>query len=79
MIVDETSQVGTRDAAALVEAVTATPGAQLWCVGDAQQAQAVAAGGLVTEVETPRRRRRDPVGDAASRTAANATPPNSAP
>ena len=38
-MVDEISQVGTRDAAALLDALAATPGAQLWCVGDVRQAQ----------------------------------------
>ena len=35
----------------LLDAVAATPGAQLWCVGDARQAQSVAAGGLAAELE----------------------------
>ncbi len=51
VIVDEMSQVGTRDAAALLEAVAATPGSRVWFVGDVRQAQAVAAGGLAAEVE----------------------------
>ena len=38
MIVDEVSQVGTRDAAVLLDAVAGCPGAQLWLVGDARQA-----------------------------------------
>jgi conjugative relaxase-like TrwC/TraI family protein len=51
MIVDETSQLGTRHAAALLDTVAHSPGAQLWCVGDARQAQSVAAGGLAVELE----------------------------
>ena len=51
VIVDETSQVATRDAAAIAEAVAATAGAQVWWVGDARQAQAVAAAGLATHLE----------------------------
>ena len=31
--------------------MAAAPGAALWCVSDARQAQAVAVGGLVVEVE----------------------------
>lgn len=52
VIVDETSQVATRDAAVLAEVVAATPGAQVWWVGDARQAQAVAAAGLASHLET---------------------------
>jgi len=51
VIVDELSQVGTRAAARLVTAVTGADGVQLWCVGDAQQAQSVAAGGMAVEIE----------------------------
>ncbi len=51
LIVDEMSQVGTRDAAALAKAVAATPGAQVWFAGDARQAQSVAAGGLAAELD----------------------------
>jgi conjugative relaxase-like TrwC/TraI family protein len=51
VIVDETSQIGTRDAAVVLDAVAATPGAQVWFVGDARQAQSVAAGGLAAELE----------------------------
>jgi len=51
VIVDEMSQVGTRDAAALIGAVTATSGSQVWFVGDVRQAQSVAAGGLAAELE----------------------------
>ncbi len=51
LIVDEMSQIGTRDAAALLEAVAAMPGAQVWFVGDARQAQSVAAGGLAAEID----------------------------
>jgi len=51
VIVDEVSQVATRDAAALIGAVAATPGTQVWFVGDVRQAQSVAAGGLAVELE----------------------------
>lgn len=51
VIVDETSQLGTRDAAALLDAVGTTPCAQVWFVGDARQAQSVAAGGIAVELE----------------------------
>ncbi|MDP9019536.1 MAG: relaxase domain-containing protein [Actinomycetota bacterium] len=50
VVLDEVSQVATRDAAAVLGAVVATPGAQLWCLGDARQSQAVGAGGLAAEV-----------------------------
>lgn len=51
VIVDEMSQVATRDAAVIAEAVAATDGAQVWWVGDARQAQAVAAAGLASHLE----------------------------
>ncbi len=51
LVIDEVCQVATRDAAALVAAVSAAPGGQLWCVGDVRQAQSVAAGGLAVEIE----------------------------
>lgn len=51
VILDELSQVGTRAAARLGTAVTGVAGVQLWCVGDAQQAQSVAAGGIAVEIE----------------------------
>ncbi|MGH8859670.1 MAG: ATP-dependent DNA helicase, partial [Jatrophihabitantaceae bacterium] len=51
VIVDEVSLVGTRDAAALIEAVAGMPRAQVWFVGDGRQAQSVAAGGLCVELE----------------------------
>ena len=51
VIVDEVSQVGTRDAAALIGALAATPDSQVWFVGDVRQAQSVAAGGLAAELE----------------------------
>jgi conjugative relaxase-like TrwC/TraI family protein len=50
VVVDEVSQIGTRPAARLVESVAAA-GAQLWFIGDARQAQSVAAGGLAVELE----------------------------
>jgi conjugative relaxase-like TrwC/TraI family protein len=51
VIVDETSQLGTRHAAALLELIAHAPGAQLWCVGDSHQAQAIAASGFLHELE----------------------------
>lgn len=51
VIVDETSQIGTRDAAVILAAVEATPRGQVWFVGDARQAQSVAAGGVAAELE----------------------------
>ena len=50
VVLDEVSQVSTRDAATVLEAVAATPGASLWCLGDPRQAPAVGAGGLGAEV-----------------------------
>ncbi len=50
VVLDEVSQVATRDAAAVLQAVVSTPGAQLWCLGDVRQSQAVGAGGLAVEV-----------------------------
>ncbi len=50
VILDEISQVATRDAAVVLEAVVNTPGVQLWCLGDPRQSQAVGAGGLGAEV-----------------------------
>ena len=51
LILDEVSQVATADAAWVLDTVMAIPGTQLWCLGDARQAQAVRAGGLAAEVE----------------------------
>lgn len=51
VIIDEVSQLGTRDAAAVLDVVAATPGAQVWFVGDARQAQSVPAGGLADYLE----------------------------
>ena len=51
VILDEISQVSTADAEALASAVVTTPGASLWCAGDAAQAQSVRAGGLADEIE----------------------------
>ncbi len=50
VVLDEVSQVSTRDAATVLEAVAATHGASLWCLGDPRQAPAVGAGGLGAEV-----------------------------
>lgn len=51
VIVDEVSQVSTRDAAVILHAVVNVPGAQLWCLGDPRQAQAVRAAGLAATIE----------------------------
>ncbi len=50
VVLDEVSQVSTRDAATVLAAVAATPGAELWCLGDPRQSQAVGSGGLAAEV-----------------------------
>lgn len=50
VVLDEVSQVSTRDAAAILDAVTTTPGAQLWCLGDADQGRSVKPGGLAAEL-----------------------------
>ncbi|MGH3659353.1 MAG: AAA family ATPase, partial [Micromonosporaceae bacterium] len=67
VILDEVSQVATVDAAWLLDAVAAAPGAQLWCLGDPKQAKAVRAGGLAAELQrlgsstlTENRRQLDP-------------------
>lgn len=52
VILDETSQTSTADAEVVLAAVDDCPGAQLWCLGDVRQAQAVRAGGLAAELET---------------------------
>ena len=46
VIVDEFSQLSTRDAEVVLAAVVACPGGQVWMVGDPLQAQPVGAGGL---------------------------------
>ncbi len=46
MIVDEFSQLSTRDAEVVLAAAVACPGGQVWMVGDPLQAQPVGAGGL---------------------------------
>jgi conjugative relaxase-like TrwC/TraI family protein len=51
LVLDETSQVATRDVAWLLDAIEAVPGVQLWCVGDHHQARAVRAGGLAHELD----------------------------
>ena len=40
LVVDEISQLASRDAAVLLHALAGTPDGQLWCVGDVQQTQA---------------------------------------
>ncbi len=50
VIVDEVSQVGTRDAAMLTAEVLACRGV-LWCVGDARQGRSVPPGGLAEELD----------------------------
>jgi conjugative relaxase-like TrwC/TraI family protein len=51
LVLDEVSQVATRDAAWLLDVVVSVPGSQLWCLGDAKQGRAVRAGGLAAELE----------------------------
>ncbi|MDQ3570973.1 MAG: AAA family ATPase, partial [Actinomycetota bacterium] len=51
VILDEMSQTSTADAVVVLDAVAATPGAQLWCLGDPRQSPSVRAGGLATELE----------------------------
>ena len=51
VICDELSQVATADAEIVLAAVADAPRAQLWCVGDVRQAQAVRAGGLAAEID----------------------------
>ncbi len=46
VIVDEFSQLSTRDAQVVLAAAVACPGGQVWMVGDPLQAQPVGAGGL---------------------------------
>ncbi|MGH9137121.1 MAG: AAA family ATPase [Acidimicrobiales bacterium] len=73
VIIDEVSQVSTRDAHAVLSAVSKTPGAVLWCLGDDDQGRSVQPGGLATELRrladhdqvaaaglTVNRRQRDP-------------------
>ncbi|MGH9177909.1 MAG: AAA family ATPase, partial [Acidimicrobiales bacterium] len=50
VVLDEVSQVATRDAAVVLEAVVGTPRGQLWCLGDPRQSTPVGAGGLAAEV-----------------------------
>src|SRR3546814_15591997 len=62
VVLDEVSQVSTRDAAAILRSVTAAPGAQLWCLGDADQGRSVKPGGLAAELV-----RLDQAGEVAAR------------
>jgi AAA domain/TrwC relaxase len=50
VIIDEVSQVSTRDADAVLAAVSETPGAVVWCLGDDDQGRSVQPGGLATEL-----------------------------
>ncbi|MGH9222313.1 MAG: AAA family ATPase [Acidimicrobiales bacterium] len=50
LVVDEVSQVSTRDAAVLLDAVAVTPGTGVWFLGDPRQGTSVAAGGIAAEV-----------------------------
>lgn len=50
VVLDEVSQVSTRDAAAILNAVTNAPDAQLWCLGDEDQGRSVKPGGLAAEL-----------------------------
>src|SRR5207249_1926482 len=51
LVLDEVSQVATRDAAWLLDVVAGVPGTELWCLGDAKQGRAVRSGGLAAELE----------------------------
>lgn len=50
VVLDEVSQVSTRDAATILTAVTNTADAQLWCLGDEDQGRSVKPGGLAAEL-----------------------------
>lgn len=50
LILDEVSQVSTRDAQVVLRAVAETPGAMLWCLGDDDQGRPVRPGGLAREL-----------------------------
>ncbi|HEY7174172.1 MAG TPA: AAA family ATPase, partial [Micromonosporaceae bacterium] len=50
VVVDEVSQVSTRDAARVLDALADVPGVQLWCLGDPLQTPSVRAGGLAAEL-----------------------------
>ena len=50
LVVDEVSQVSTRDAAVILDAVAVTPGASVWFLGDPRQTGPVAAGGIAAEL-----------------------------
>ncbi len=50
VVLDEVSQVSTRDAHAVLTAVTATAGGMLWCLGDDDQGRPVQPGGLAAEL-----------------------------
>ena len=50
LVVDEVSQVSTRDAAVILDAVAVTPAAGVWFLGDPRQTGPVAAGGIAAEL-----------------------------
>jgi ATP-dependent exoDNAse (exonuclease V) alpha subunit len=50
VVVDEVSQVSTRDAAAILNVVIKSSDAQLWCLGDEDQGRSVKPGGLAAEL-----------------------------
>ncbi len=50
VVIDEVSQVSTRDAHTVLGAVSATPGAVVWCLGDDDQGRPVQPGGLAAEL-----------------------------
>ena len=50
VVLDEVSQVSTRDADTILQAVVSTTGAMLWCLGDADQGRSVRPGGLAVEL-----------------------------
>jgi hypothetical protein len=63
LIVDEFSQMPTREADIVARAATACPDGLVWLVGDPLQAQAVAAGGLATWVAEQARLERVPMAE----------------
>jgi hypothetical protein len=63
VVVDEFSQLPTRDAHAVLAAATACAEARVWMVGDPLQAQPVGAGGLAQWIAEEARQRRVPVAE----------------
>ena len=63
VIVDEFSQLSTRDAGVVLAAAAGRPGGQMWLVGDPLQAQPVGAGGLACWLSEQLRQQRVPVAE----------------